>query len=92
MPPAQKLVPTGFVSLICVGTALWFCAYVLRGLLGDHPALLDVGLIIVGFGVAGLSLWNVQRGQGKQHAAIAVASIGLIVLAGRSLVTTLGAG
>lgn len=86
MPPAQKLALNIFVSLICVGTAVWIFAHVL----GDHPAIVDMGIMIAGFGVAGGSLWNIRRGQGKQHFAVFIVSIGLIALVGWSLLKTLG--
>ena len=92
MRPTRNVLSIGFVSLICVGTALWFFAHILRNLRGDHPALINIGLMIAGIGVAGLSLLNVHRGMGKKHIGVVIVGIGLILLAGRSLLVSLGGG
>ena len=81
---------TGFLILLCGGGILWFFPHVLRDFVGYHPALIELGQIMMGLAVVGISLLNFRVGKGKQHLMVAVVAVAFVLLSGLLFLRSLG--
>jgi hypothetical protein len=86
----RQLTLIASMALICIGGAMWFFAQVMSNLVGNHAAILYLGLVMVGVGVTGLSLLNLDLEKNRSHLVIMLLGTAMVIMSGYLLLRSTG--